>query len=165
MWRHFKTTQKWVNYLLEPWCGKNLALVVPDEVFPAVVCCCCCCPDDDEGTGPLEPPDPDAGLLDGLDCGFGLSAIDVILTDFQLENNLKLLSLLLFLLFFVLSRANNADLFSTGRFISKAKKFSQLFFASAYILQAPRNFKTWQEGSLAFAVVVLFSSNLVLSQS
>ncbi len=67
--------------------------------------------------------------------------------------------------FFVLSRANNADLFSTGRFISKAKKFSQLFFASAYILQAPRNFKTWQEGSLVFAVVVLFSSNLVLSQS
>ncbi len=74
------------SYLLEPWCGKNLALVVPDEVFPAVVCCCCCCcPDDEEGTGPLGPPEPAVGLLDGLDCGFGLSAIDVIFTDLQFQ--------------------------------------------------------------------------------
>lgn len=56
-------------YLLEPWWGKNLEPDDP-EAFPDT------CPDPVDVVALVPAP---VGLLDGLDCGFGLSATDVIL--------------------------------------------------------------------------------------
>ncbi len=59
--------QKW-TYLLEPWCGKNFAVEVP-AAFPGIGLAA----DDPEAAEA-----PAVGLLEGLDCGFGLSATEVI---------------------------------------------------------------------------------------